>query len=1015
VVDEQRVEGSLRRSALQSLRKHIVVPIQLGRHGDALPPDPRARHLRSRPGEEGSGPRPQKGSRPTRHHSEGATGRASPQELDVVYRALLGELAQNSGPAFHQELDRRGVPADSPLRKLLRWAGLKGRSAIAAKLVAARLEPILARTPGFHLKSGNRGSTYWTFGGSPGLWIPVSDAKGRIVAICIRPETSQGGKYSSLSSKKHDGAKAVRAVHVPLGFTGDTSTVRLTEGALKANIATALDPTTLTLGMPGLYARDLVKTLRQLKVKTVRLALDADAYENLHVAKAVQAHYHRLKKAFAFELEVWSKENGKGIDDLLAAGKQSQVLSDEAAAAAVASMVQSSEKATSGGRVVIHITENESEVVRAVIGALAKNDRIFCRDTALVEIGWTSDATPAPKIVALKVPAVRTRITESVDLRSGEDEEPANPPHWLAPATHANNIFPGIRPLHAVATSPVLRPDGTIHQLPGYDPITRIMLIADAEFAPIPVNPTQEDAKRACRLLLDGVGNFPFLGETDQAVWLAEVLTMSGRHAIAGPVPLFFHIANTPGSGKTALAKAAALISTGYEIPSAAYPTIKGVDHAEEIRKVITSCAIEGHLAFLLDNAPSGHGCGCSALDAFATSTTNSDRQLGTNQAPRRPMYTVAVITGNNIRPTGDTVRRTLAMRLEAHAERPEEEEYPGPEVTTWAKHERGTLFTAALTILSAYIRAGRPSQKLKPFGSFEEWSALVRSAIVWCELPDPCGNRQQFNDEDEERARLTALFDLMEIVKPAGEFLTVADITGRVRDATEQARPAERKDWTIIDVPEGHRAVDLYRQLFSFSKGPDGTKLGHLLKRLKGRTVGGRRLEKGPPDAHTKAVTWRVELAEVGSGNLRNNLRKTDQPPQNFDLDLLPKEISSPATGEIHQRGCGGCSDCGGSNLQPPQVPPHTQVEPCLDLHRIAEVAEVQVDPLRLNGTQFGIPTNPNTRIPSQGHGGGAFQPPQPPHTGSGRMGWCSCGSKAMSQFCRVCRKCLDAETART
>ena len=50
---------------------------------------------------------------------------------------------------------------------------------------------------------------------------------------------------------------------------------------------------------------------------------------------------------------------------------------------------------------------------------------------------------------------------------------------------------------------------------------------------------------------------------------------------------------------------------------------------------------------------------------------------------------------------------------------------------------------------IAAYIQAGRPDVQVKPFGSFEEWSGLVRSALVWCGLPDPCVNGEYVSDDD--------------------------------------------------------------------------------------------------------------------------------------------------------------------------------------------------------------------------------------------------------------------------
>jgi len=66
------------------------------------------------------------------------------------------------------------------------------------------------------------------------------------------------------------------------------------------------------------------------------LAFDADAWENLTVARALAGCADALAAAgFAVELERWEAADGKGLDDLLAAGKAPEVLAGDAARAAI--------------------------------------------------------------------------------------------------------------------------------------------------------------------------------------------------------------------------------------------------------------------------------------------------------------------------------------------------------------------------------------------------------------------------------------------------------------------------------------------------------------------------------------------------------------------------------------------------------------------------------------------------------------------------------------------------------
>ena len=70
----------------------------------------------------------------------------------------------------------------------------------------------------------------------------------------------------------------------------------------------------------------------------------------------------------------------------------------------------------------------------------------------------------------------------------------------------------------------------------------------------------------------------------------------------------------------------------------------------------------------------------------------------------------------------------------------------------------RPQLVVAALTILRAYHVAKRPNQKLEPLGSFNDWSAWPRSALVWLGEPDPCITMNATRQTDPDLKKLAAL-----------------------------------------------------------------------------------------------------------------------------------------------------------------------------------------------------------------------------------------------------------------
>ena len=67
----------------------------------------------------------------------------------------------------------------------------------------------------------------------------------------------------------------------------------------------------------------------------------------------------------------------------------------------------------------------------------------------------------------------------------------------------------------------------------------------------------------------------------------------------------------------------------------------------------------------------------------------------------------------------------------------------------------------AALTLLRAFIVAGRPGlSEIEPFGRFEDWSNLVRGALIWLGEADPCNTRGMIVQQDNKREALTALMN---------------------------------------------------------------------------------------------------------------------------------------------------------------------------------------------------------------------------------------------------------------
>lgn len=127
-------------------------------------------------------------------------------------------------------------------------------------------------------------------------------------------------------------------------------------------------------------------------------------------------------------------------------------------------------------------------------------------------------------------------------------------------------------------------------------------------------------------------------------------------------------------------------------------------------------------------------------------------RILGRSEVANVPTGSLVIATGNNIELAGDITRRTLFCRIDTGEERPDQIAYSFDAIAE-TKETRPQLVVAALTILRAYIVAGRPTP-LKKIGGFEQWG-LVREALVWLDQPDPELTRELVLADDPHKALL--------------------------------------------------------------------------------------------------------------------------------------------------------------------------------------------------------------------------------------------------------------------
>ena len=413
--------------------------------------------------------------------------------------------------------------------------------------------------------------------------------------------------------------------------------------------------------------------------------------------------------------------------------------------------------------------------VEDALPMLAESGDVYQRKGVLVQVLYSKDAALTDNITRDDNAPVIHRITpghlwellsrccsfQKYDGRS-KKYAPCDPPYKVVTAMHGRGFWELIPDLRGVSTVPILREDGSVYTKPGYDAESGLFYAPTSAAPVIPGNPTREDAQEAVADILDVVRDFPFVEPYHRSVWLSTVLAGVARPVIDGGVPMTVIDANTPGTGKSLLVDVASMLVWGTV--AAKSPPVRD---PEEFRKAITSHLLAGDLLCCIDNMPAGKPVGWQELDNALTAGIWSDRELGRNVRLRLPMTAMWFVTGNNLSICADSARRTLRVRLEAREARPEfRSGFKWDPILIEVARQRPFLLGKALNAVRAYLLAGRPDVGVTPMGSFESWSGIVRNALIWLGMPDPClgmaSVESGLDEEHEARCVLLSQWHLM-------------------------------------------------------------------------------------------------------------------------------------------------------------------------------------------------------------------------------------------------------------
>lgn len=432
-----------------------------------------------------------------------------------------------------------------------------------------------------------------------------------------------------------------------------------------------------------------------------------------------------------------------------------------------------------------------------------------------------------------------------------------NAPRSIATMLLSRHGLWNFNPLVGVVTAPTLRPDGSVLDKPGYDAETGLLLVNHGvKFPKIPAKPTATDGRAALDFLIKEVlCGFPFAAPHDRSAALSAILTGCVRHSLQF-APLHAFDAPRAGSGKSLLANVVALIATG-----APATVMTFTPEPDELRKRIMAVLLQGDSIINFDNLdePLKGDSLCTVL----TAETFSERVLGANRNATAPTACTWLATGNNLIFHGDMTRRVVCCQLDPQCERPEERQF-SRNLNDWIPLNRPALVAAALTALRSYIVTGKPRQNIPILGGFEDWSNLIRCALIWLGEADPTAGRERLETTDPVREKLRGL-----LLAWFATFKTVPSMSKEaVFKANEKVWDEKRGD----EVRAYPALYDVLSEYFTDRRGELSSRsVGNFIKEFSQRVEHGVRFQSGGTGSGARQK-WQIAIMDRKA--LENALR---------------------------------------------------------------------------------------------------------------------------------------------
>lgn len=476
-------------------------------------------------------------------------------------------------------------------------------------------------------------------------------------------------------------------------------------------------------------------------------------------------------------------------------------------------------------------------VVDAAERELAQSRRHYQRGSLIVTV-VTCPGTRETRVQEVSQPAL-VRALAGVATWERFDARAQNWVRIDPPARHAavlfdSNSYAHLPVLNGLARQPYLRPDGSLMTVAGYDAATSMFGVFDVREFSVPNSPSRAEAEHALVVLQDLLTEFSFAAKSDRAAALAAILTAAIRPSLS-LAPMFHAQAHVVGSGKSYLCE----LITAFATPQCGTPTTFPADD-EECRKLLLAELMRAPAVIEFDNL-TGDLVAHKSLCTVLTSEFLAGRILGVSKTTTVRTRVLFLSSGNNVGPVQDMTRRCITIRLDPGMEIPMARTFTRPDLVRNLLRERGRYVSAALTIVRAWIVAGRPKTTCKSLGSYGEWSDLCRQPLLWLGCADPTASVFEAMAEDPDRETLARLLAAWQSV--------FGKAPAMVRDAVKQAHLLQNEHTELHEVL--HDIADERGEI-------NRRKLGWWMRRHAGRIVGGLRFVR--TSGNSSAEKWRVE-----------------------------------------------------------------------------------------------------------------------------------------------------------